>query len=132
MGRRLDPVSASLANALMIRCVDYHDIDWKQDRSHPSDIFPAAIAGCECAVHRDSGTRPCDFGAHHHWQCRADDLPSRIRVGGKVRMQIREHCEKPNVLRETSGMMEDGAKAVSRGDPGIALWSANNDVQTSG
>jgi len=41
---RVDPVSASLANALMIRCMDYNDIYWKQDPSHPSDIFSAAIA----------------------------------------------------------------------------------------
>ena len=46
-GRRIDPVSASFANALMIRCMDYNDIYWKQDPSHPSDIFPAAIACCE-------------------------------------------------------------------------------------
>jgi 3-isopropylmalate dehydrogenase len=39
-------------------------------------------------------------------------------------------CEKPNVLRETSGMMEDEAKAVSRDYPGIALWSTNIDAQT--
>src|SRR3954471_2878713 len=48
-GDKMDPVSASLANALMIRCMDYNDIYWKQDPSHPSDIFPAAIAGCERA-----------------------------------------------------------------------------------
>ncbi len=48
-GQRVDPVSASLANALMIRCMDYNDIYWKQDPSHPSDIFPAALAGCERA-----------------------------------------------------------------------------------
>src|SRR5947209_5125737 len=48
-GRRIDPVSASLANALMIRCMDYNDIYWKQDPSHPSDIFPAALACCERA-----------------------------------------------------------------------------------
>jgi 2-methylcitrate dehydratase len=46
-GRQMDVVSASLANALMIRCMDYNDIYWKQDPSHPSDIFPAAIACCE-------------------------------------------------------------------------------------
>ena len=46
-GRRIDPVYAAFANALMIRCMDYNDIYWKQDPSHPSDIFPAAIAGCE-------------------------------------------------------------------------------------
>jgi 2-methylcitrate dehydratase len=38
-----------LANALMIRCMDYNDIYWKQDPSHPSDIFPAALACCERA-----------------------------------------------------------------------------------
>ena len=48
-GERIDPVSASLANALMIRCMDYNDIYWKQDPSHPSDIFPAAFASCERA-----------------------------------------------------------------------------------
>jgi 2-methylcitrate dehydratase len=46
-GKQVDAVSASLANALMIRCMDYNDIYWKQDPSHPSDIFPAAIACCE-------------------------------------------------------------------------------------
>src|SRR5271169_5411930 len=46
-GKQMDAVSASLANALMIRCMDYNDIYWKQDPSHPSDIFPAAIACCE-------------------------------------------------------------------------------------
>jgi len=39
-------------------------------------------------------------------------------------------CEKPNVLRETSGMMEDEARAVSKEHPGIALWSTNIDAQT--
>ncbi|MBZ5510305.1 MAG: MmgE/PrpD family protein [Acidobacteriia bacterium] len=48
-GKRVDAVSAALANALMIRCMDYNDIYWKQDPSHPSDIFPAALACCERA-----------------------------------------------------------------------------------
>lgn len=39
-------------------------------------------------------------------------------------------CEKPNVLRETSGMMEEVAKEVSKNYPGIALWSTNIDAQT--
>lgn len=46
-GKRVDPVSASLANALMVRVMDYNDIYWKQDPSHPSDIIPAALACCE-------------------------------------------------------------------------------------
>jgi len=39
-------------------------------------------------------------------------------------------CEKPNVLRETSGMMEEEARAVAREYPGIALRSTNIDAQT--
>ena len=39
-------------------------------------------------------------------------------------------CEKPNVLRETSGMMEEEAKKVAKEYPGIALWSTNIDAQT--
>lgn len=48
-GKRVDAVSASLANALMVRVMDYNDIYWKQDPSHPSDIIPAAMAACERA-----------------------------------------------------------------------------------
>jgi 2-methylcitrate dehydratase len=43
-GKKTDPVSAALANALMVRVMDYNDIYWQQDPSHPSDIIPAAIA----------------------------------------------------------------------------------------
>lgn len=38
-------------------------------------------------------------------------------------------CEKPNVLRETSGMFEDEAKNVQKEFPGIKLWSTNIDAQ---
>ena len=39
-------------------------------------------------------------------------------------------CEKPNVLRETSGMMEEAAKQVQKEFPEIPLWSTNIDAQT--
>jgi 3-isopropylmalate dehydrogenase len=38
-------------------------------------------------------------------------------------------CEKPNVLRETSGMMEEVAKEVSESYPQVQLWSTNIDAQ---
>ncbi|MDH3290702.1 MAG: isocitrate/isopropylmalate family dehydrogenase [Gemmatimonadota bacterium] len=38
-------------------------------------------------------------------------------------------CEKPNVLRETSGMMEDVARDVHANFPDIKLWSTNIDAQ---
>lgn len=38
-------------------------------------------------------------------------------------------CEKPNVLRETSGMMWSEAKIISKDYPGIELWDTNIDAQ---
>jgi 3-isopropylmalate dehydrogenase len=38
-------------------------------------------------------------------------------------------CEKPNVIRETSGMMRAEAKAVAKDFPDIALWETNIDAQ---
>lgn len=38
-------------------------------------------------------------------------------------------CEKPNVIRETSGMMEAEAAIIAKEYPGIALWSTNIDAQ---
>ena len=38
-------------------------------------------------------------------------------------------CEKPNVLRETSGMMEEVANEVAADYPNIQKWSTNIDAQ---
>ena len=38
-------------------------------------------------------------------------------------------CEKPNVLRETSGMMFKIAKEIAKEYPNIALWDTNIDAQ---
>lgn len=38
-------------------------------------------------------------------------------------------CEKPNVLRETSGMMWSEAKKIAKDYPGIDLWDTNIDAQ---
>jgi 2-methylcitrate dehydratase len=48
-GKKMDVVHAAFVNSLMIRCMDYNDIYWKQDPAHPSDIIPAAIACAERA-----------------------------------------------------------------------------------
>ena len=44
---KMPAVQASFLNALMIRALDYNDIYWKEDPSHPSDIIPAALAMAE-------------------------------------------------------------------------------------
>jgi isocitrate dehydrogenase (NAD+) len=38
-------------------------------------------------------------------------------------------CEKPNVLRETSGVMEETAKEIQKNYSDIQLWSTNIDAQ---
>lgn len=39
-------------------------------------------------------------------------------------------CEKPNVIRETSGMLEQEARAAAEKYPDIERWSTNIDAQT--
>jgi 2-methylcitrate dehydratase len=68
-GRKTDVVSASLANALMVRCMDYNDIYWKQDPSHPSDIIPAALACCERAG-SDGRELIVGIALGHEFECR--------------------------------------------------------------
>jgi 2-methylcitrate dehydratase len=46
-GTKTNMSNAALMNALLIRAMDYNDIYWKQDPSHPSDIIPAALAPAE-------------------------------------------------------------------------------------
>jgi 2-methylcitrate dehydratase len=43
-GDRMPAVNATLVNSLMIRALDFNDIYWKEDPSHPSDLIPAALA----------------------------------------------------------------------------------------
>jgi len=68
-GKKMDVVSAALANALMVRCMDYNDIYWKQDPSHPSDIIPAALA---CAERAKGDGRELIVGIAlgHEFECR--------------------------------------------------------------
>jgi 2-methylcitrate dehydratase len=46
-GDKIPAVNAALVNSLMIRSLDFNDIYWKEDPSHPSDIIPAALSAAE-------------------------------------------------------------------------------------
>ena len=48
-GTMTNMANAALMNALLVRAMDYNDIYWKQDPSHPSDILPAAMATAEAS-----------------------------------------------------------------------------------
>jgi 2-methylcitrate dehydratase len=43
-GNKIPAVNATLVNSLMIRALDFNDIYWKEDPSHPSDLIPAALS----------------------------------------------------------------------------------------
>ncbi len=43
-GDQLPAVNVTLINSLMVRALDFNDIYWKEDPSHPSDLIPAALA----------------------------------------------------------------------------------------
>jgi 3-isopropylmalate dehydrogenase len=68
--------------------------------------------------------------------CRITTRKACVRIFEKAFEYAKRHgyksvtvCEKPNVLRETSGMMEQAAKDVAKRFPEIPLWSTNVDAQ---
>lgn len=48
-GEKIPAINAALINSLMIRALDFNDIYWKEDPSHPSDLMPAAFNTAEFA-----------------------------------------------------------------------------------
>lgn len=49
---KTDVRNAALINAVAIRALDYNDVYWRQDPSHPSDLLPAAF----CVAERERKT----------------------------------------------------------------------------
>ncbi|MEJ2053213.1 MAG: MmgE/PrpD family protein [Calditrichaceae bacterium] len=45
--KKLPMINQCLINSLMIRALDYNDIYWEQDPSHPSDLIPAVLSPAE-------------------------------------------------------------------------------------
>jgi len=43
-GDTLPAIHATFANSLMVRALDFNDIYWREDPSHPSDLIPVALA----------------------------------------------------------------------------------------
>jgi len=68
--------------------------------------------------------------------CRIFTWPACIYIAEKAFEYADKHgyksvtvCEKPNVIRETSGMMEAAAKEAHKKYPHIERWSTNIDAQ---
>jgi 2-methylcitrate dehydratase len=45
--KKLPMIHSCLLNSLMIRALDFNDIYWEQDPSHPSDLIPAVLSPAE-------------------------------------------------------------------------------------
>ena len=87
--------------------------------SHPKFKPFADVAGPDLAVSVRIITRPA---------CRRI-LRAAFAYARKFGYRSVTVCEKPNVLRETSGMMEEEAKRMQKEYSNIGLWSTNIDAQ---
>ena len=67
--QKLPMISSCLLNSLMIRALDYNDIYWEQDPSHPSDLIPAALAPAE-ALHKSGKELITAIVLAYEWEMR--------------------------------------------------------------
>lgn len=105
----------------------YAGIEW----TNPPEIVRAAlnshakfkafakVPGPDIAVSVRVITRPA--------ACRI--ITAAFEYARKKKFKAVTICEKPNVVRETSGMMEETAKEIQKNYPEIQLWSTNIDAQ---
>jgi 3-isopropylmalate dehydrogenase len=87
--------------------------------SHPKFKAFAQVPGPDIAVSVRVITRPA--------ACRI--ITAAFEYAKKKKFKAVTICEKPNVVRETSGMMEETAKEIQKNYPDIQLWSTNIDAQ---
>jgi len=87
--------------------------------THPKWKPFAAVPGPDLAVSTRIVTRPATRRI----------LRAAFRYAREHSYRSVTVCEKPNVLRETSGMFEDEAKLVQKEFPDVELWSTNIDAQ---
>jgi 3-isopropylmalate dehydrogenase len=86
--------------------------------THPKMKAFAHVPGPELAI----STRILSLGATRRI------LRAAFEYAKKFTFRSVTVCEKPNVLRETSGMVEAEAKKIAAEFPGIELWSVNIDA----
>ena len=115
-GKRIDPVSASLANALMVRVMDYNDIYWKQDPSHPSDIIPAAMAAAE-----EDRTLLCPkgSGAEAAWVGATQVIGAATLADVVHIWQIGNEMKRPRVIARRRHFLLDDFRGIAAHMPNI-------------
>ena len=71
--QKLPMVNAGLLNSLMIRALDYNDIYWEQDPSHPSDLIPAALTPAE-VLHKSGKDLIVAIVLAYEWEQRLSEF----------------------------------------------------------
>jgi len=105
----------------------YAGVEWTDPPRQVRDAFAthpkwkpfAEVPGPDLAISTRIVTRPVTRRI----------LRAAFRYAREHRHRSVTVCEKPNVLRETSGMFEDEAKSVQKEFPDIELQSTNIDAQ---
>jgi 3-isopropylmalate dehydrogenase len=105
----------------------YSGIEWTNPpeivrnalNSHPKFKAFAAVPGPDIAVSVRVITRPAARRI----------ITAAFEYAKKRKFKGVTICEKPNVVRETSGLMEETAKEIQKNYPDIQLWSTNIDAQ---
>jgi isocitrate dehydrogenase (NAD+) len=87
--------------------------------SHPKFKAFATVPGPDIAVSVRVITRPAARRI----------ITAAFEYAKKKKFKAVTICEKPNVVRETSGMMEETAKEIHKNYPDTQLWSTNIDAQ---
>ena len=87
--------------------------------SHPKFKIFAGVPGPDIAVSVRIITRPAARRI----------ITAAFEYAKKKKFRAVTICEKPNVVRETSGMMEETGKEIQKNYPDIQLWSTNIDAQ---
>jgi isocitrate dehydrogenase (NAD+) len=87
--------------------------------SHPKFKTFAQVPGPDIAISVRVITRPAARRI----------ITAAFEYAKKRKFKAVTICEKPNVVRETSGMMEETAKEIQKNYPDIQLWPTNIDAQ---
>ena len=87
-GMKTHSVEAAFLNNLMIRAMDYNDIYWKADPSHPSDIIAGPRASCASATGlsgRDLILGDSCWPTRSRCGCASSPFPGSVNAAGITR-----------------------------------------------
>ncbi len=105
----------------------YAGVEWTNP---PADVRAALETHAKMSKFKDVPSEElaisCRIFTHEGCRSICDSAFAYAKKHGYKSVTV---CEKPNVIRETSGMLEAVAREVAKNYEGIDLWSTNIDAQ---